>query len=181
MRISVADLRKGPKEVDINLSPKQLALHADGAFFAARILGKAKLQLFGKRVLMRGTLETSVHTACVRCLGPLDHPIAAKIELVFEPRPATDEKDKADLDAEWEAESREIDYYDEEMVDPTDSLRQLILLELPDYPLCSESCRGLCPYCGANLNAGDCNCQEKADAAIDESDWKARLRKIQLT
>ena len=26
-------------------------------------------------------------------------------------------------------------------------------------PLCSESCRGLCPECGANLNTASCTCQ----------------------
>ena len=33
-----------------------------------------------------------------------------------------------------------------------------ILLELPSKHLCSDSCKGLCPKCGANLNEKDCGC-----------------------
>ena len=32
------------------------------------------------------------------------------------------------------------------------------MLALPTRPLCGEECRGLCPRCGANLNAGPCGC-----------------------
>lgn len=37
-------------------------------------------------------------------------------------------------------------------------LRDDILLELPSKFLCKESCKGLCPKCGKNLNEGDCGC-----------------------
>ncbi len=33
-----------------------------------------------------------------------------------------------------------------------------ILLGLPIKRLCEEECRGLCQYCGKNLNRGDCTC-----------------------
>lgn len=32
------------------------------------------------------------------------------------------------------------------------------LLTLPVKPLCSASCRGICPQCGKNLNSGACSC-----------------------
>lgn len=33
-----------------------------------------------------------------------------------------------------------------------------LVLSLPIRILCKEDCRGLCPTCGANLNDGDCGC-----------------------
>ena len=36
------------------------------------------------------------------------------------------------------------------------------MLALPTRPLCGEECRGLCPRCGANLNAGPCGCPASA-------------------
>ena len=33
-----------------------------------------------------------------------------------------------------------------------------VLLELPSKNLCSDSCKGLCPKCGANLNEKTCGC-----------------------
>ncbi|MHB8369323.1 MAG: YceD family protein [Leptospirales bacterium] len=35
-------------------------------------------------------------------------------------------------------------------------LRELLLTDLPFYPLCDEECRGLCPKCGQNRNDSDC-------------------------
>jgi uncharacterized protein len=34
-----------------------------------------------------------------------------------------------------------------------------IILSLPIKTLCSETCKGLCPICGQNLNEGDCDCE----------------------
>ena len=39
-----------------------------------------------------------------------------------------------------------------------DIVREQALLEVPIRPLCRPDCRGLCPRCGADLNAGDCGC-----------------------
>jgi len=35
------------------------------------------------------------------------------------------------------------------------------VLALPVKPLCTENCKGLCPECGQDLNAGGCGCSEK--------------------
>jgi len=35
-------------------------------------------------------------------------------------------------------------------------IHDAVLLGIPNYPLCSEDCKGLCPVCGANLNVTTC-------------------------
>jgi uncharacterized protein len=55
-------------------------------------------------------------------------------------------------------------------VDLEPMVRDAVLLELPQAPLCRESCRGLCPMCGADRNAEACGCEPPADprwAALD--------------
>ena len=47
------------------------------------------------------------------------------------------------------------------MLDTDALLRDDILLELPSKFLCKDSCKGLCPKCGKNLNEGKCNCTER--------------------
>lgn len=44
-------------------------------------------------------------------------------------------------------------------VDVTPDLREALLLAMPQFPLCSEACEGLCPQCGRNLNSGACGCR----------------------
>ncbi len=52
-------------------------------------------------------------------------------------------------------------------------LRDDILLALPSKHLCKESCKGLCPKCGKNLNEGSCDC------VLQEPDPRlAALRKL---
>ena len=49
------------------------------------------------------------------------------------------------------------------------ALREELILAVPDYGVCDQKCRGLCPVCGANFNKSLCNCGN------DESDprWDA--------
>ena len=39
-------------------------------------------------------------------------------------------------------------------------IRDEIILEHPIRILCKPDCRGLCPFCGANLNHEQCNCKD---------------------
>jgi uncharacterized protein len=45
-----------------------------------------------------------------------------------------------------------------EEVDVTEDIREAILLSLPHFPLCDESCKGLCAQCGKSLNGEPCGC-----------------------
>jgi uncharacterized metal-binding protein YceD (DUF177 family) len=47
-------------------------------------------------------------------------------------------------------------------VDITEDIRESVLLELPNFPLCGEACRGRSLYCGQNLNRTDCGCSAPA-------------------
>jgi uncharacterized protein len=51
-----------------------------------------------------------------------------------------------------------LSYYEGEEIDLTPLVHEQIILALPTRPLCGEACRGLCPRCGANLNAAPCGC-----------------------
>ena len=42
-------------------------------------------------------------------------------------------------------------------IDP--DIREEIILEHPIRILCRPDCRGLCAFCGANLNEGSCDCK----------------------
>jgi len=48
-------------------------------------------------------------------------------------------------------------------IDIADFLRQEIILHFPMIPVCSNSCKGLCPKCGANLNKKSCDCKLDSD------------------
>ena len=52
--------------------------------------------------------------------------------------------------------------YEGEEIDLAPLVHEQAILALPTIPLCAEGCRGLCPRCGADLNAGPCGCPPPA-------------------
>ncbi len=46
-------------------------------------------------------------------------------------------------------------------------IREDILLSLPGKILCSEECKGVCQYCGENLNFSQCSCQKPTDPRLE--------------
>jgi uncharacterized protein len=107
------------------------------------------------RVIGRAT--TRLQLECGRCLDEFEVPVDARFELRYMPQP--------DAATEAEREIAEDDlttsFYREDTLDVIDMLREQFQLALPMKPLCAESCRGLCPECGANWNRTDCGCQPK--------------------
>jgi uncharacterized protein len=48
-------------------------------------------------------------------------------------------------------------------VDLEPLVRDAVLLELPQAPLCRPDCAGLCPFCGVNHNEETCGCEAPPD------------------
>lgn len=63
-----------------------------------------------------------------------------------------------------------------ETVDLTEDIREDILVNLATFPLCSPTCKGLCPQCGKNWNEGPCSCKP---ASGEGSGW-SELDKLKL-
>ena len=109
----------------------------------------------GLEVFFHGVLRARVLGSCARCLEEyafgLDYPFAFVLmpRVAAGPRPTTlSEEDMA------------LSYYEGDEIDLTPLVHEQTMLALPTRPLCRETCRGLCSRCGANLNAGPCDCQE---------------------
>jgi uncharacterized protein len=47
------------------------------------------------------------------------------------------------------------------VVDLSALVREAVVLSLPAQIVCSESCKGLCPHCGRDLNQGACGCSDE--------------------
>jgi uncharacterized protein len=79
-------------------------------------------------------------------------------------------KDTAPDGAEVELTSEELDiyYYDGEEVDIDSYVFEEVMLNIPIKALCSESCKGLCPSCGKNLNSEDCRCEKVGASVLGE-------------
>ncbi len=98
-----------------------------------------------------GRLRTSVQSKCRRCLTEVPVEVDQLIEVLF-----TQDRDADDPAAYViKADTRELDL--------SDAVREELILAVPEYVLCKEDCRGICPRCGADLNTGPCTCAPETD------------------
>jgi uncharacterized protein len=109
------------------------------------------------RVQVEGKIKTTTAFNCDRCLqkGTLDIDKSFRLDLEYT---ATDKF----VPEEHEISPSEMDviYLDEPVVDAFEILGQQVFLMIPGKQLCQESCKGLCPMCGANLNQETCDCKQ---------------------
>lgn len=100
-------------------------------------------------------LETAIDIECCRCLEPLTIPVQNQIKCTLIPGGEDEEKD-----AESEVEGGDdFCFYRGDVIDLDLIIFEQIMLQIPIKALCSDSCRGLCPHCGANLNISTCSCR----------------------
>ncbi|GAA3866235.1 hypothetical protein GCM10022243_35290 [Saccharothrix violaceirubra] len=93
-------------------------------------------------VLVTGRASTAVEGECSRCLEPLTDEVAVELtELYAYPDSATDETTEED----------EVSRLADDLVDLEPVVRDAIVLALPQVPLCSPDCPGLCVDCGGRL------------------------------
>ena len=70
------------------------------------------------------------------------------------------------------SDSFEISHYNDASepaeINLEDIITETVLCDIPMRILCSESCKGLCPKCGADLNETDCGCPSRESDLIWE-------------
>ena len=58
-------------------------------------------------------------------------------------------------------------FSEDKTIDLTDEIREDMLIVFPQKVLCSKDCRGLCRFCGQNLNQKQCSCpDENSDTGV---------------
>jgi len=94
--------------------------------------------------------------ACQRCLEPVRQPVAADAALLL----VRDAPQPMEGDHQLGEEELGIVHLDSEVFETRPLLLEQMQLAVPMKPLCREDCQGLCPSCGADLNAGTCDCKD---------------------
>lgn len=93
-------------------------------------------------IVVRGRITAAFHGECRRCLQPLTGRISPEVHELYQTT-------VTDPDA-FPIENDQIDL--------APMIRETVLLELPEGPLCRPDCAGLCARCGADLNEAPCSC-----------------------
>lgn len=148
LEVDIRELRRGPVETLGALAPDDPTFEGLELDLTGPLAVEGRLQETSDgEYFWRGRVLGAVKTTCRRCLTELTCPVEADVSVMFSSDP-----DAADDPGVYpvEASSHSLD------VRPV--VREELALAAPAFPLCREDCAGLCPTCGADLNAGPCAC-----------------------
>ena len=99
-----------------------------------------------------GAISVPWHGSCRRCLAPITERLVVDVDERYAEQPA-------ELDDAFPIVNGQLDV--------TQMVREHVLLAVADLRLCRPDCPGLCPDCGADLNAVPCDC----DRVVIDDRW----------
>jgi uncharacterized protein len=149
--------------IDAELPADDPLWEGAGLVFAEPVRLALDVQEAGADVVVRGRADGVAGLDCRRCTKPVQHAFDEELTIVF--RAGVE-----GVDAEAE-EVYPLPPRGEEL-DLSVPLLEHLLLAVPQFVICEEACRGLCPRCGTNLNQASCEC------VVEEEDprWAALRR-----
>jgi len=110
------------------------------------------------RYYFSGHLDGAAQQECRRCLTPVETKVHAEVHVLFT-TPGGEDDDDPDVFPVGGAQG--------DVIDLRPAVREQWLLEVPPFAECRPDCRGFCPKCGADLNAGACGCAAELDPRWD--------------
>ena len=148
LRIDRRALRTGPVETEGVVAADDPLLGGLGLRLDGGLAVSGRLQQAGQGdYLWRGHLRAVARAECRRCLAEVPVPITAEVDVLFSTDPGAGDDPSVYPVAEAAT-----------YVDVGEAVREESALAAPAYVLCRDDCAGLCPTCGADLNAGPCRC-----------------------
>jgi uncharacterized protein len=176
MRIDLSQLGPEGRTVEETYGPGELeggGRSRDGGLWEPlRIDLRAEIRSEGRFVRATGGITAEVRTECDRCLKSMTVGVSETFDQRFGmsgPEPVRGR------DGDVELSESDLDAVAVEggILDTRELAREQLALAFPIRTICSEACAGLCPICGADRNAGPCDCTESAT----DPRWDA-LKKI---
>lgn len=168
MRIELENLEDEKGTFAHTYEPDELDLLDERITLKGPVKVGGSVRRSSAEVVVSGRLESQVSVECDRCLKPVELPISARFKLEY----ISGQDYESSQTAELTDDDLAVSVFDGESLDIDELVREQILLSVPDRTLCREDCQGICSTCGADLNAGACDC---APSDIDPR-WEALKR-----
>jgi uncharacterized protein len=163
--LDLSRMREARDRVDRTIEPAALpAGDADTFRVGAPVRLTFDISKDGTQFHLTGRVASALTLACGRCLDDISLPVDLPFDLLYLPH----QDNVGEGEVEVEDDDLTTAYYRDEEIDLGQLVLEQFYLALPMKPLCRESCRGLCPECGTNLNTANCSCvREWTDPRLD--------------
>jgi uncharacterized protein len=162
LNISIAEIKQGGRHFSFHVP--SIEEIREGASFSAGMKVEADVQIVGDDFWVDLDVSAEGEFVCDRCGRSFRQGVSGRVHTLFSAKPGFQTDD----------EVRQLQASDRILEIGRDALDALILA-LPVKVVCAETCKGLCPSCGADLNVEMCSCRPDAP----DSPWDA-LRNIRF-
>jgi len=153
--LDIGQMREARDHVDRTLVPSALPT-TDADAFRVQADVHLAFDIFkdGTQFHLVGRVQSTLALLCGRCLDGFAFPVDLPFDLLYLPH----HDNAGGEEVEVEDDDLTTAYYRDDQIDLGQLVLEQFYLALPMKPLCRESCRGLCPECGTNLNTATCTC-----------------------
>ena len=128
-----------------------------------RVKGEVTVTRIDKGVWVNGAVETNASCACSRCLIQAEYSVHFQLDEEYLPTVDIDTGTTLKVEETQEVREGTFTLDQNHTLDLTEAIRQYVIINLPMKPLCRQTCPGLCPSCGTNLNDRSCDCSAQPD------------------
>lgn len=99
-------------------------------------------------ISLNGEISVRAHARCARCNRPLTYEKRLPVHFLLAKAVQDEERD-------------DVYVVEGDEVDPAEIMVPELILSMEMAVLCREDCKGLCPWCGRDLNEGECDCNHR--------------------
>ena len=132
--------------------------------FVSPVDYELKIEKAGNSIWIRGPVRARLSLTCARCLEQFTFSVASRLDMELLPG----KEAPGGPEVELRTEEMDIYYFEGEEIDIDPYIYEEIMLSIPLKALCAESCKGICPSCGGNLNIEECRCEKTGPTILTE-------------
>lgn len=141
------------RAVEVDVEPASISLDDPRLVPGSDIEVRLVCASLSDGIVVDGLVTARFQGNCRRCLAPVLGELACRVRELYQV--ALTDPDAFPIV--------------NDQIDLSVMVRETVLLDLPDAPVCRADCAGLCPVCGIDLNSGSCSCE----TATPDSRWAA--------
>ncbi|MGA0879271.1 MAG: YceD family protein [Ilumatobacteraceae bacterium] len=130
------------KRITIEVDPLDIGLESRVLASGSPLEVDVSVESLSDGLVVTGSLRARFAAECRRCLCPIEGIVEADVRELYQV--TVTDPDAFPIVGD--------------QVDLVPMVRESVLLELPDAPVCRPDCAGLCPICGIDRNVASCTC-----------------------
>ena len=146
MKFKFTNYEDGIHQIDFKKSADELDLDEQ---FTGDVLLNCRMDKSTYQIVLNCDFSADTELICDRCNEKFIFRVSNEFQNIYL------------FSSEEETDDVNIHYLslEQDKIDLSKDVSEYAKFAIPMKKLCSESCKGLCPHCGINLNEKKCNCK----------------------